>query len=292
MTHSKVFTEIRPTRAFSARTTAPNIFVLHGAAMTNLDALSQMIVAQTRQVSAHGGFKDKRGIGWIDEENRAWSLSDAYWDSRAFTLENANDQIPPYSFSGETQEQVAQWIADVSRRRGIWPHRSGDPKTWTVIGHREVYTIHGGSYATACPQLLDLNWITTRAQQLLTKRPSRSSAMPSIAPRVHNGAVIGHRIVGESGKVLDVNTTVGGYVQRLLSNSDGGMLDAQIDQAVAAIAQVAPSYSGTVVGGGGADVLAAIAALDKQADTYQAQLLTAIAGVDEATLATFGLKRL
>lgn len=45
-------------------------------------------------------------------------------------------------------------------------------------------------------------------------------------------------------------------------------------------------------GGSNADVLAAIGALDKQSDTYQAQLLTAIGGVDEATLKTFGLERI
>lgn len=43
--------------------------------------------------------------------------------------------------------------------------------------------------------------------------------------------------------------------------------------------------------GSDAAVLAAIAALDQQGDTYQAQVLAALATVDEATLATFGLKR-
>lgn len=181
MTFSARFTEIRPTSQYSARTQSPRCFVLHGAAMTSLDGLSNMIVNGTRQVSAHGGFKDARGIGWVNEEYRAWSLSDARWDSLAYTLENANESTDGYTFSGTTQESIAQWIADVSRRTGIYPHRNGDPTTWTVIGHSEVYTIHEGSYATACPQSLDLNWITARAQQILkgaTKR--KKSDVPDL----------------------------------------------------------------------------------------------------------------
>lgn len=178
MTFSARFNEVRPTTQFSARTVTPSRFVLHGAAMTSLDGLSNMIVNRTRQVSAHGGFKDKRGIGWVDEENRAWSLSDEFWDSIAFTLENANQSVPAYDFTGDTQESIAQWIAEVATRKGIWPHRDGAPKSWTVIGHREVYTIHGGSYATACPQQLDLNWVTARAQQIMNGEPVKEEEDP------------------------------------------------------------------------------------------------------------------
>lgn len=188
MTFSGVFTEVRPSGAFSARSAEPNMFVLHGAAMTNLDALSSMIVNQSKQVSAHGGFKDERGIGWVSEEYRAWSLSDAYWDSRAFVTENANESTDGYTFSSGTQESIARWIADVCKRRGLWPHRSGDPTTWTVIGHSEVYTIHRGSYATACPTTLDLDWITARAQQLLTGTiTNEGSDMPVMLTKTIGG---------------------------------------------------------------------------------------------------------
>lgn len=168
MTYSIRFNELRPTSQFSARTEIPMRFVLHGAAMTSLDALSDMIVSGSRQVSAHGGFKDARGIGWIDEENRAWSLSDETQDSLAWVTENANESIDGYTFTAATQESIAQWIADVAKRKNVWPHRDGNPTTWTVIGHSEVWTIYHASYPTACPTVLDLAWITARAQQILT----------------------------------------------------------------------------------------------------------------------------
>lgn len=64
------------------------------------------------------------------------------------------------------------------------------------------------------------------------------------------------------------------------SGGDLELSDADVAEIVAALGHA-----------NNADVLAAIARLDTQSDTYQAQVLAALANVDEATLATFGLKR-
>lgn len=219
MTFSATFTEIRPTRQSSARTEKPRLFVLHGAAMTSLDGLSDMIVTGSRQVSAHGGFKNKRGIGWVAEEYRAWSLSDAYWDSVAYTLENANESIAGYTFSSDTQESVAKWVADISSRSGIYPHRNGNPSTWTVIGHREVYTIHGGSYATACPQALDLDWITSRAQQILLGDIKESDMLGMKIFQIVNplGGMAGAWFAISPGHIANISAAGGEYLASILN---------------------------------------------------------------------------
>lgn len=163
------YTGTRLTSDHSPRTRTIGGWVLHHAAMTGaVEALLSLMMPGGRTVSAHGAFKDGQRIQAVPHNRRAWSLADAWWDSWALTCECVNNAgAPAWTLSAATHESIAQWIAATSRETGIRPHRDGDPRTWTVIGHREVYTIHGGSYATACPGGMDLAWITRRAQEIL-----------------------------------------------------------------------------------------------------------------------------
>lgn len=153
----------------SPRTRSVGGMVLHHAAMTGgLQNLVNMMMPGGRTVSAHLAIKDGTAIQCVPFDRRAWSLGDAYWDSWACTCECVNSSANGWTLSAATHETIAQYVAEMSRRFGFYPHRNGNPRTWTALGHREVYTIHGGSYATACPGGMDLNWITKRAQQILS----------------------------------------------------------------------------------------------------------------------------
>lgn len=169
----RAYTGTRLTTDHSPRTRSIGGWVLHHAAMTGtVEGLLSLMMPGGRTVSAHGAFKDGERIQAVPHDRRAWSLADAYWDSWALTCECINNSgAPGWTLSAATHESIAQWIAATSKMTGVYPHRNGDPKTWTVIGHREVYTIHGGSYATACPGGMDLNWIVRRAQALLEATP-------------------------------------------------------------------------------------------------------------------------
>jgi peptidoglycan hydrolase-like protein with peptidoglycan-binding domain len=171
------YTGTRLTSDHSPRTRAIGGWVLHHAAMTGtVHALLNLMMPGGRTVSAHGAFKDGQRIQAVPHNRRAWSLADAYWDSWALTCECVNSSgAPGWNLSEATHESIAQWIAVTSRDTGVWPHRDGNPKTWTVIGHREVYTIHGGSYATACPGGMNLGWIVKRAQEILGGKGSTSA---------------------------------------------------------------------------------------------------------------------
>lgn len=164
---SPLSTETHNTRQYSSRTRSVGGVVLHHAATTNADQVINMEVSGSKQVSSHQVVKNERSAGIVQEQFRAWSLSDAYWDSWALTVECANESSNGWTISDASHEKLAQHVADWARRYGFYPHRNGDPKTWTVIGHREVYSIHGGSYATACPGGMDLDRITRRAQEIL-----------------------------------------------------------------------------------------------------------------------------
>ena len=142
--------------------------VLHHAAMTSLDGLRYLEMG-AKEVSSSAIVKDRAKERMMPEDIwRAWSLSDSYWDSALRSVETCNESVDGWTISDESHESLAQVVAWWAQMDGFWPHRDGDPSTWTVIGHREVYTIHGGSYATACPGGMNLDWIARRAQEILT----------------------------------------------------------------------------------------------------------------------------
>ncbi len=164
---SPLSTEVHNTSQYSARSRAVAGVVLHHGATTSADAIIDMEVSGSRQVSSHQVVKDTRIAVIVQEEFRAWSLSDAYWDSWAFTVECANQSTDGWTISDASHESLAQLVANWATRYGFYPQRDGDPKNWTVYGHREIYTVWGGSYATACPGGMNLDWITKRAQDII-----------------------------------------------------------------------------------------------------------------------------
>lgn len=167
MGHTPLSTETHRTTQKSARVASPVMAILHHAATTNADVVINMMVRKTRKVSAHAVVKDDRIAGVVEEEYRAWSLSSSLYDSKAFTVECANQSSAGWTISDASHEALARLVADWGRRYGFTPHRDGNPKNWTVIGHREVYTIHGQSYATACPGAMNLDYIAKRARELM-----------------------------------------------------------------------------------------------------------------------------
>lgn len=139
--------------------------VLHGAAMTSFDGLVRLAMG-AKQVSADHVMKDRNNERLIPDGFRAWSLSSAYYDSAFRSVECCNESTNGYTISDESHWTLARTVAYWSEIDDWWPHRDGDPRTWTVIGHREVFSIYGDSYATSCPGGMDLDLVTRRAQQL------------------------------------------------------------------------------------------------------------------------------
>ncbi len=140
--------------------------VLHHAAMTSLSGL-QYLAMGGKQVSATAICKDDISKQLMTDEFRAWSLSSAWGDSSFRSVETCNQSTDGYTISDASHWELAYLVAYWAERDGFWPHRTGASNTWTVIGHREAYTIWDISYATACPGSMDLNLVTARAQEIL-----------------------------------------------------------------------------------------------------------------------------
>lgn len=175
MTFSGRTNEIRRSDQFSSRQGAAiDHIILHHSAAFDVEVVLGMMVNDTREVSSNYVVaNDGTVFGVVDEENRAWtsgSSSDggkgAAFDRRSITFEVLDQTgAPDWLISGAAQESVAQVIADVANRYGF--DINGD----TVLGHRDLYTRFGASYATACPGGMDIAWIINRARALRGQAP-------------------------------------------------------------------------------------------------------------------------
>jgi len=165
MTYSNLVTRVVPTPNQDVRANGalPKYIVHHHEAGTSFESVIESWRTGRKEGSCHVTISNEgEAVGIVPEQLRAWSLSSQFFDSQALTTEIENESAGgswPVSDAG--QEKAAQLTADWCKRYDIPCDRDH------VIGHREVYTRFGDSYATACPGGLDLDWIVTRARAIL-----------------------------------------------------------------------------------------------------------------------------
>lgn len=187
MTYSSLTTETVSTRQYDDRKGAKiDMVILHHSATTNTDQVLQMMTTGSRRVSANYVVKDRRVVGVVSEEHRAWTSGSpnddgrgAAMDRRAITFEIQNERNgDPWPVSAASHETVAQLVADFHRRYGIPLDRDH------IVGHRELWTRWRASYATACPGGLDIDAIVRRAAELvagIAPAPAPASAPAPVA---------------------------------------------------------------------------------------------------------------
>ncbi|MBF4551645.1 N-acetylmuramoyl-L-alanine amidase [Pseudoclavibacter sp. VKM Ac-2888] len=136
-------------------------FVVHHAATESLSAVLSMMGTRSREVSSNYVIKDQQIVGVVPEEVRAWSLASPEWDARAITVEVCNERTGDASgwpISEASYTSLASLVADCAQRFGFPIDRVA------VLGHREVFQRHGGSYATVCPGGIDLDRVVELAK--------------------------------------------------------------------------------------------------------------------------------
>lgn len=143
----------------------PTFIVIHHAATLDFDAVINLELG-ARQVSSTVIIKDGDVASMFDETYRAWSLSSQYWDSVSLSSETCNETTAPgWTISEASYATLAKVVADWCRRYLIPCDRTH------IMGHREVYTRYGESYATACPGGIDLDRVVRDAAAILTAAP-------------------------------------------------------------------------------------------------------------------------
>lgn len=169
MTYSSLATEAYSTSQQSSRGYAIDHIILHHCASTNMDGVIGMMTSGSREVSANYVVKDARIASVVPEEKRSWSVSSSLWDGRSITFEICNESVGgDWPVSAASHESVAKLVADICRRYGIPCNRD------RIFGHRELLPRHGAGYATACPGGLNLDWIVTRAAQILNPQKAET----------------------------------------------------------------------------------------------------------------------
>lgn len=191
--------------------------VLHHAAMTSLSGLESLTMGG-KQVSSNAIAKDRISKRLMADRFRAWSLSSAWGDSSFRSVETCNESTDGWTVSDESHWELAYLVAYWAVLDGFYPHRNGDPKSWTVIGHREAYTIWDISYGTACPGGMDLDLVTSRAQGLLRSSSvagdvvvdlfeSEEDSMAKIIYRREGGKPVAWSLVGPNGDATGCRET-------------------------------------------------------------------------------------
>jgi hypothetical protein len=196
-------TEVRSTFQQSPVTARPRRgVVLHHGATTSADQIISMETTGSRQVSSNRVVKDGRCVKIADDPNyRAWSLSDAHWDSVLSSVECANESTNGWTISDASHETLARMVAFWAQRDRFTPHREGPRSGWTVFGHREIYEEFGDSYATACPGGMDLDRIAKRARALLAGASPATliGAVPIATPQEDTMMIARRQATGEVG---------------------------------------------------------------------------------------------
>ena len=121
------------------------IVIHHVAGQGSIEAVGALFADPQRQASANYGIgSDGRIACYVEEENRAYTTSNAAIDHRAITLEVANcGGAPDWPVSDEALEAVIALCTDVCQRHGFRLNYTGD-KTGNLHMHRWYA-------ATACP---------------------------------------------------------------------------------------------------------------------------------------------
>jgi len=161
MPRSPFATQIYDTPQKSSRNgSVPRYVVIHHAASTSFSGVVQMELG-AKEVSSTLIIDGPNIASMMDESYRAWSLSSALWDGQSLSVETINNSgAPGWTISEASYRSLAKVVADWCRRYSIPCNRD------RVLGHREVYSRHGASYATACPGGIDLDRVVRDANAL------------------------------------------------------------------------------------------------------------------------------
>lgn len=147
MSNSKLATVHYWTKNYSSRngTKITSIIIHHMAG--NSDAKGCYNTWKTRNGSAHYAISSKGEIGQlIDEQYRAWSVSNAAADSKSVTMELANDQGASGSWhvSDKAIAACIELCVDICKRNGIKKLTFTGDKSGNLLQHKMFI-------ATACP---------------------------------------------------------------------------------------------------------------------------------------------
>jgi hypothetical protein len=135
------------------------LLICHHAATTSLSGILALFQPGGRTVSATFAIgNDGEIVGCVDPSRRPWT-SASKLDDIAITFECANLSTTGWTISEKSYQSIAKIAAWMN---AVYPGFSIDREH--IVGHRELYTRWGESYATACPGGMDLDRVVALAR--------------------------------------------------------------------------------------------------------------------------------
>ena len=159
-----------------------DIIVLHHNGGTNPNSVPSVWL--TREASAHYQVEPNKIISCLDEDITAWHCGAVDYDNNSHTIgiEHLNSTgAPDWKVDPKTQENSAQLVAEICKRRNIPIDRNHIKK------HKEM-----PGTATDCSGGLDIDWIVNRAKQIAGGSTATPQKPVAPAPTKPNLVVDGY----------------------------------------------------------------------------------------------------
>ncbi len=121
------------------------IVIHHMAGNATIESVGALFAQSARQASSNYGVgTDGRVACYVEEENRAWTTSNAGIDNRAITIEVANcSGSPDWKVSDKALEATINLCVDICKRYGFKLNYTGDKN-----GNLQMHKWYA---STSCP---------------------------------------------------------------------------------------------------------------------------------------------
>lgn len=115
-----------------------HIVIHHMAGNLTVEQCGNVFAPSSRQASSNYGIDGKGRVGlYVEEKDRAWTTGSREIDSKAVTIEVANDQIGgDWHVSDAALKKTIELCADICKRNGIKELKFTGDKSGNLHAHR------------------------------------------------------------------------------------------------------------------------------------------------------------
>lgn len=140
------FTKISPNKTVMTNKKNTHIVIHHMAGNLTVEQCGNTFASSARKASSNYGIDTKGNVGmYVEEKDRSWATSSKEIDSKAVTIEVANDKIGgDWHVSDKALKKLIELCADICKRNGIKKLNFTGDKTGNLHAHKWYAS-------TACP---------------------------------------------------------------------------------------------------------------------------------------------
>lgn len=132
------FTKISPNRTVMSNKKNTHIVIHHMAGNLTVEACGNSFASTSRKASSNYGIDGKGHVGlYVEEKDRAWTTGSREIDSKAITIEVANDGgAPDWHVSDTALNKLIELCTDICKRNGIAKLNYTGDKSGNLHMHR------------------------------------------------------------------------------------------------------------------------------------------------------------